>query len=37
MKRECLKYGFKIVGGLTPDRTVPMPEAARRAVEKVSN
>ena len=37
MNRECLKYGSKIVGGVTPDRTVPMSEAARRAVEKVSN
>ena len=37
MTRECLNYGSKVVGGVTPDRTVRMSEAARRAVEKVSN
>ena len=37
MTRECLNCGSKIVGGVTPDRTVTMSQAARRAVEKVSN
>ena len=37
MTRECLNYGSKVVGGVTLSRTVLMSEAARRAVEKVSN
>ena len=37
MTRECLNYGSKVVGGVTPDRTVSMSEAARRGVEKIAS
>ena len=37
MTRECVNYGSKVVGGVTPDRTVSISEAARRAVEKIAS